>query len=60
MIGSFASVGGFLSVGESYVLLFPASSIALAEDNGTWNAYVDTTKDDLSNTPKLDCSKMKK
>jgi len=59
VIGIVASVGGFLSVGESYVVLDPAS-IALADDNGTWKAYVDTTKDDLSNAPKLDYSKMKK
>lgn len=59
VIGIVASVGGFLSVGESYVVLDPAS-IALAEDDGTWKAYVDTTKDDLSNAPKLDYSKMKK
>lgn len=59
VIGIVASVGGFLSIGESYVVLDPAS-VALAEVDGTWKAYVDTTKDDLSNAPKLDYSKMKK
>ncbi|OBZ95706.1 photosystem reaction center subunit H [Pararhizobium polonicum] len=59
VIGIVASVGGFLGIGESYVVLDPAS-IALAEVNGTWKANVDTTKDDLSNAPKLDYSKMKK
>ncbi len=59
IIGIVASVGGFLSIGESYVVLDPAS-VALAEVDGTWKAYVDTTKDDLSNAPKLDYSKLKK
>ena len=59
VIGIVASVGGFLSIGESYVVLDPAS-VALAEVDGTWKAYVDTTKDDLSNAPKLDYSKLKK
>ncbi|WP_426124461.1 PRC-barrel domain-containing protein [Pararhizobium sp. PWRC1-1] len=59
VIGIVASVGGFLNIGESYVVLDPAS-VALAEVDGTWKAYVDTTKDDLSNAPKLDYSKMKK
>lgn len=59
VIGIVASVGGFLGMGESYVVLDP-SSVALNNDNGTWKAYVDTTKDDLSKAPKLDYSKMKK
>ncbi|WP_428425027.1 PRC-barrel domain-containing protein [Pararhizobium sp.] len=59
VIGIVASVGGFLSIGESYVVLDPAS-VALAEVDGSWKAYVDTTKDDLSNAPKLDYSKLKK
>ncbi|MGF6174384.1 hypothetical protein [Ensifer sp. 4252] len=36
------------------------ASIALAEDEGTWKAHVDTTKDDLTKAPKLDYSKLKK
>ena len=52
-------VGGFLGMGESYVVLDP-SSVALADDNGTWKAYVDTSKEDLSKAPKLDYSKFKK
>lgn len=58
VIGLVASVGGFLGLGESYVVLDPAS-VALNDDNGTWKAYVDTTKDALSNAPKLDYSKTK-
>ncbi|NLR98404.1 PRC-barrel domain containing protein [Rhizobium sp. P38BS-XIX] len=59
VIGVVASVGGFLGIGDSYVVIDPAS-IALANDNGSWKAYVDTTKDDLSKAPKFDYSKMKK
>ena len=59
VIGIVASVGGFLGIGESYVVLDP-SSVALAQDDGTWKAFVDTSKDDLSKAPKLDYSKLKK
>lgn len=59
VIGVIASVGGFLGIGASYVVIDPAS-IALADDNGTWKAYVDTNKDDLSKAPKFDYDKMKK
>jgi hypothetical protein len=53
VIGIVASVGGFLGVGTSYVVLDPAS-VSLSNAEGTWKAHVDTTKDDLSNAPKLD------
>jgi len=59
VIGVIASVGGFLGMGASYVVIDPAS-MALADDNGTWKAYVDTNKDDLSKAPKFDYDKMKK
>jgi len=59
VIGIVASVGGFLGMGTSYVVLDPAS-VALNNDNGTWKAYVDTTKDALSKAPKLDYDKFKK
>jgi len=59
VIGIVASVGGFLGIGESYVVIDPAS-MALNNDNGTWKAYVDTSKDALSKAPKLDYSKFKK
>jgi hypothetical protein len=59
VIGIVASVGGFLGLGESYVVLDP-SSVALADQDGTWKAFVDTTKDDLTKAPKLDYSKFKK
>ena len=59
VIGIVASVGGFLGMGESYVVLDP-SSVALAQDDGNWKAYVDTSKEDLSKAPKLDYAKLKK
>jgi hypothetical protein len=59
VIGIVASVGGFLGINESYVVLDPAS-VALNAQDGTWKAFVDTSKDDLSKAPKLDYSKFKK
>jgi hypothetical protein len=59
VIGVIASVGGFLGIGTSYVVIDPAS-MALADDNGTWKAYVDTNKDDLTKAPKFDYDKLKK
>lgn len=59
VIGIVASVGGFLGIGASYVVIDPAS-MALGDDNGTWKAYVDTNKDSLSAAPKLDYDKLKK
>lgn len=59
VIGIVASVGGFLGIGASYVVIDPAS-MALADDNGTWKAYVDTNKDSLSAAPKFDYDKLKK
>lgn len=59
VIGIVASVGGFLGIGASYVVIDPAS-MALADDNGTWKAYVDTNKDSLSAAQKFDYDKLKK
>ena len=59
VIGVIASVGGFLGLGSSYVVIDPAS-LAIADDNGTWKAYVDTNNEDLSAAPKFDYDKMKK
>ena len=50
--GVVVSVGGFLGMGESYVLIDP-SSIAVSDKDGTMKAYVDTTKDTLKNEPKF-------
>lgn len=59
VIGVIASVGGFLGLGSSYVVIDPAS-MAIADDNGTWKAYVDTNKEALTAAPKFDYDKMKK
>ena len=59
MKGVVVAVGGFLGMGESYVVLDP-STIVLNQKDGTWRAYVDTSKDNLKSAPKFTYSKMKK
>ena len=54
--GVVVSVGGFLGIGESYVVLDP-SAIALHQKDGTWRAMVNTSKDNLKNAPKFKYSK---
>ena len=48
--GVVVSVGGFLGMGEHYVLLDPAS-IAVSDKNGTMKAMVDANKDSLKAAP---------
>ncbi len=50
--GVVVSVGGFLGIGERYVLLDP-SSIVLADQNGTMRAMVNTSKDELTKAPEF-------
>ena len=50
--GVVVSVGGFLGIGDSYVVLDP-SSLVLNEKDGHWRAFVDTTKENLKNAPKF-------
>jgi sporulation protein YlmC with PRC-barrel domain len=50
--GVVVSIGGFLGLGETYVLLDP-STIVLNQKDGKWRAYVDTSKDTLKNAPKF-------
>lgn len=57
--GLVVGVGGFLGMGESYVVLDP-TTVVLNQKDGTWRAYVDTTKDNLKNAPKFTYTKMKK
>ncbi len=57
--GLVVGVGGFLGMGESYVVLDP-STVVLNQKDGTWRAYVDTTKDNLKNAQKFTYTKMKK
>ena len=56
--GVVVSVGGFLGIGESYVLIDP-STIVVNNDNGTWKAFVDTSKDTLKSAPKFTYAKAK-
>jgi sporulation protein YlmC with PRC-barrel domain len=48
--GVVVSVGGFLGLGERYVLLDP-SSIVLATQDGTMRAFVNTSKEELTKAP---------
>ena len=54
--GGVVSVGGFLGIGDSYVVLDP-STIVLNQKDGSWRAHVDTTKDTLKNAPKFNYTK---
>lgn len=56
--GVVVSVGGFLGMGERYVLIDPATVVVDAQDGG-WKAFVDTTKDTLKNAPTYDYSQAK-
>lgn len=53
LTGVVASVGGFLGVGESYVVIDP-STVVLSQTDGEWVARVDTTKDALQAAPKFE------
>lgn len=52
LTGVVVSVGGFLGMGESYVLIEP-SSIALNKQDNEWRAVVNTNKDSLKSAPKF-------
>ena len=56
--GVVVSVGGFLGLGESYVVLDP-STVVLSQKDGNWKAFVDTSKDTLKSAPKFQYSKKK-
>jgi sporulation protein YlmC with PRC-barrel domain len=51
--GVVVSVGGFLGMGERYVLVDPAT-LVVSKTDGSWKAYVNTTKDTLKNAPKFE------
>lgn len=53
--GVVLSVGGFLGMGEHYVLIDPASMV-LSDKNGL-HGVVDTTKDSLKNAPAFNYKK---
>jgi len=50
--GVVLSVGGFLGIGDSYVVVDPAS-LALSNKNGAMRLMADATKDSLSGAPKF-------
>lgn len=54
--GVVVSVGGFLGMGERYVVLDP-STIAVSHKDNKWMAHVDTTKDNLKNAPTFNYQK---
>lgn len=57
--GVVISVGGFLGMGESYVVVDP-STIVLNQKDSTWSAFVNTSKDNLKTAPKFSYSKQRK
>lgn len=57
--GVVVSVGGFLGMGERYVLIDPAT-ITISNKDNTMKAIVDTNKDTLKNAPEFKYSKMQK
>ena len=52
LTGVVVSVGGFLGMGERYVLIDPAT-IVVNQQDGDWKAFVDTSKDTLKNAPQF-------
>jgi sporulation protein YlmC with PRC-barrel domain len=58
LTGLVVGVGGFLGMGESYVVLDP-STVVINQQNGSWRAFVDTNKDTLKNAPKFQYTKKK-
>lgn len=58
LTGVVVSVGGFLGMGESYVVLDP-STLAISDKDGKWAVHADTDKDTLKNAPKFNYSKKK-
>lgn len=50
--GIVISVGGFLGMGENYVVVDP-STVMLSKMDGDWRAVVDTNKETLTSAPKF-------
>lgn len=54
LAGYIVSVGGFLGMGERYVVVAPSAiQVNYAEDNKTWSAKMDATKDALTTAPEF-------
>ncbi|HEV2542001.1 MAG TPA: PRC-barrel domain-containing protein [Methylobacterium sp.] len=58
LTGVVVGVGGFLGLGESYVVLDP-STLAISNKDGKWAVHADTDKETLKNAPKFEYSKKK-
>ncbi len=58
LTGVVVSVGGFLGMGESYVVLDP-STLTVSDKDGKWAVHADTDKDTIKNAPKFTYSKKK-
>ena len=54
--GVIVSVGGFLGLGETYVVLDP-STVVLNQNDANWKAFIDTSKDNLKNAQKFSYQK---
>ena len=54
VVGFITAVGGFLGLGERYVVLNPSAvRITFDEPNNKWRAAMDVTKDQLKNAPEF-------
>lgn len=54
LAGYIVSVGGFLGMGERYVIVAPSAiQVTYAENDKTWSAKMDTTKDQLTAAPEF-------
>lgn len=54
LTGYIVSVGGFLGVGEKYVVVAPNNvEILYSENDKKWSAKMDTTKEDLEKAPEF-------
>jgi len=54
LTGYIVSVGGFLGIGEKYVIVAPQSvEILYAENDKKWSAKMDTTKEALEKAPEF-------
>ncbi|CAK01146.1 PRC-barrel domain-containing protein [Bartonella tribocorum] len=50
IVGFVIAVGGFLGIGESYVVVSP-ETIQMTNDYGKWKLITNATKDSLKNAP---------
>ncbi|MBZ6075125.1 PRC-barrel domain-containing protein [Microvirga puerhi] len=52
--GYIVSVGGFLGIGEHYVIVRPSAiKVSYAENDGKWHAVMNATKDQLKAAPEF-------